>query len=249
MKMRFEDPVGDFPFYKGLPSRISAGQWLFVLAMVVVGFLSIALPIPGFGGTWGQFIPALLLPGLPLAALAFVAPNSWRAIFGKVSRREIQLMFGFAALNILVTLSIGVILQAFTEVASNSATSQLGSLDTAGRIAFFAKTIPQLLGEEVITILPFLAALQLFSKGFGLNRQAAIVGTWLLTALMFGLIHLPTYGWNVVQCIAVIGSARLVLTLAWIKTKNLWVSTGAHIVNDWLLFLVALLGSSLVVKT
>ena len=158
-------------------------------------------------------------------------------------------MFGFAALNILVTLSIGVILQAFTEVASNSATSQLGSLDTAGRIAFFAKTIPQLLGEEVITILPFLAALQLFSKGFGLNRQAAIVGTWLLTALMFGLIHLPTYGWNVVQCIAVIGSARLVLTLAWIKTKNLWVSTGAHIVNDWLLFLVALLGSSLVVKT
>jgi membrane protease YdiL (CAAX protease family) len=31
-------------------------------------------------------------------------------------------------------------------------------------------------------------------------------------------------------------------------TKNIWVSTGAHIVNDWLLFLVALLGSSLAVK-
>ena len=247
--MRFEDPVKDFPFYNGLPSTISAKQWFFVLAMVVVGFLPFALPIPWFTGTWGQFIPALLLPGIPLAALAYVAPNSWKAIFGKVSRREIQLMFGFAALNILVTLSIGVILQAFTEVTSNSATSQLGSLDTAGRIAFFAKTIPQLLGEEVITILPFLAALQLFSKGFGLSRQAAIVGAWLLTALLFGLIHLPTYGWNVVQCIVVIGSARLVLTLAWIKTKNIWVSTGAHIVNDWLLFLVALLGSSLVVKT
>jgi membrane protease YdiL (CAAX protease family) len=249
MKLRFEDLVGDFPFHNGLPSRIAAGQWFFVLAMVVVGFLSIALPIPWFEGTWGQFIPALLLPGLPLAALAFVAPNSWKSIFGKVSGREIRLMFGFAFLNIVVSMSLGAIVHALTEVTPNSTTSQLGSLDTVGRIAFFAKTIPQLLGEEVITLLPFLAALQLFSKGFGFSRKAAIVGAWLLTALLFGLIHLPTYGWNVVQCIVVIGSARLVLTLPWIMTKNIWVSTGAHIVNDWLLFLVALLGSSLVVKT
>jgi membrane protease YdiL (CAAX protease family) len=248
MKMRFEDPVGDFPFYKGLPSSISARQWLFVLAMVALGFLPLALPIPLFTGTWGQFIPALLLPGLPLAALAFVAPNSWKAIFGKVSGREIRLMFGFAFLNIVVSMSLGVIVYALTQVTSNAATSQLGSLDTVGRIAFFAKTIPQLLGEEVITILPFLAVLQLLSKGFGFDRKAAIVGAWLLTALLFGLIHLPTYGWNVVQCIVVIGSARLLLTLPWIMTKNIWVSTGAHIVNDWLLFLVALLGSSLVVK-
>jgi membrane protease YdiL (CAAX protease family) len=52
----------------------------------------------------------------------------------------------------------------------------------------------------------------------------------------------------VVQCIIIIGSARLVLTLPWIMTKNIWVSTGAHIVNDWLLFLMGLLGSSLAVK-
>lgn len=158
-------------------------------------------------------------------------------------------MFGFAFLNILLTMGIGVILNAVTEVTSNGSTSQLGSLDTVDRIAFFAKTIPQLLGEEVITILPFLAALQLFSRGFGFSRKAATVGAWLLTALLFGLIHLPTYGWNVVQCIVVIGSARLVLTLPWIMTKNIWVSTGAHIVNDWLFFMVAILGASLVVTT
>lgn len=248
MKMRFEDPVGDFPFYNGLPSTISARQWFFVLAMVVMGFLSIALPIPWFKGTWGQFIPALLIPGLPLAALAFVAPNSWKAIFGKVSGREIRLMFGFALLNILLTMSIGAIVNALTQVTTNGSTSQLGSLDTVDRIAFFAKTIPQLFGEEVITLLPFLAVLQLLSNGFGFSRKAAIFGAWLLTALLFGLIHLPTYGWNVVQCIVVIGSARLVLTLPWIMTKNIWVSTGAHIVNDWLLFIVAILGASLVLK-
>jgi hypothetical protein len=42
--------------------------------------------------------------------------------------------------------------------------------------------------------------------------------------------------------------ARLVLTLPWIVTKNIWVSTGAHIINDWLLFLVTLVGACLVGK-
>jgi membrane protease YdiL (CAAX protease family) len=29
--------------------------------------------------------------------------------------------------------------------------------------------------------------------------------------------------------------ARLILTWAYIRTKNIWVSTGAHIINDWVL--------------
>ena len=208
----------------------------------------LALPIDWPGGSFGQFIPALLLPGLPLAALAYVVPGHWRAIFGKVRGREVKLMLGFALLNIIVTMSVGTIFYALTEVTSNAATAQLGDLDTAGRIAFFAKTIPQLFGEEVITLLPFLALMHWMSTRFGLRRKGAIIGAWLVSSIVFGLIHLPTYDWNWVQCIVVIGSARMVLTLAWIKTKNIWVSTGAHIINDWLLFAVAILGATLTVK-
>jgi hypothetical protein len=152
-------------------------------------------------------------------------------------------------LNVFVSMSIGAIVHALTEVTPNASTAQLGSLDTAGRIAFFAKTIPQLFGEEVITILPFLALLQWCSKDFGMGRKAAIIVAWLATSVAFGLIHLPTYDWNWIQCIVVIGSARMVLTLPWILTKNIWVSTGAHIVNDWLLFAMGLLGAGLVGKT
>ncbi|MGD9812090.1 MAG: CPBP family glutamic-type intramembrane protease, partial [Sphingobium sp.] len=57
-------------------------------------------------------------------------------------------------------------------------------------------------------------------------------------------IHLPTYNWNILQCLILIGGARLVLTLAYIKTKNLWVCTGAHILNDWATFGLAILGAS-----
>ncbi|MDZ7936908.1 MAG: CPBP family intramembrane glutamic endopeptidase, partial [Rhodoferax sp.] len=41
---------------------------------------------------------------------------------------------------------------------------------------------------------------------------------------------------NWAQCLLIIGSARLVLSLAYLKTRNLWVSTLAHIINDWVLF-------------
>jgi hypothetical protein len=243
---RLEDSVGDFPFYNGVPVSLSAAQWLFVVAAVVVGFLVLVLPIPWPGGPLGALIPALLFPVIPLAALARIAPGHWQAIFGKAGRRELRLMLGFALLNIVVSMSVGTIVRAFADVTPNAAAAQLSGMDTAGRIAFFAKTIPQLFGEEVVTVLPFLALLHGLSNRFGAGRKGAIVGAWLITSLLFGLIHLPTYDWNLVQCIVVIGSARMVLTLPWILTKNIWVSTGAHIVNDWLLFTLGLLGAVLV---
>jgi membrane protease YdiL (CAAX protease family) len=240
---RLEDPVGDFPFYNGVPVSLSAAQWLFVMAAVVVGFLVLVLPIPWPAGPLGALIPAVLFPLIPLAALARAAPGHWQAIFGKVGWRELRLMFGFALLNIVVSFSVCASVRAFVDVTPNAVTAQLGAMDMAGRIAFYVKTLPQLFGEEVVTILPFLA---LLSHRFGVRRRGAVVGAWLISSLLFGLIHLPTYDWNLVQCIVIIGTARMVLTLAWIWTKNIWVSTGAHIVNDWTLFTMSLLGAGLV---
>jgi CAAX protease family protein len=246
---RLEDPVGDFPFYNGVPVGLSGWQWLFVMAAVAGGFLVLVLPIPWPGGPLGALIPAVLFPAIPLAALARVAPGHWTAIFGKVGWRELRLMFGFALLNLVVSMSVGAIVSALANVTPNAATAQLSGMDTTGRIAFFAKTIPQLFGEEVVTLLPFLALMLALTKWFGAGRKGAIAGAWVVSSLLFGLIHLPTYEWNLIQSILVIGTARMVLTLAWILTKNIWVSTGAHIVNDWLLFTLSLLGAGLVGMT
>jgi membrane protease YdiL (CAAX protease family) len=243
-----EDPGRDFPFYNGAPVGLSAWQWLFVMAAVAAGFLVLILPIPWPGGPLGALIPAVLFPAIPLAALAHVAPGHWKVIFGKVGGRELRLMLGFAVLNIVVSMSVGAIVRAVADVTPNAATALLSGMDMAGRVAYFAKTIPQLFGEEVVTLLPFLALMYALTSWFGVGRKGAIVGAWLVSSLLFGLIHLPTYDWNLVQCIVVIGSARLVLTLPWILTKNIWVSTGAHIVNDWLLFTLSLLGAGLVGK-
>jgi membrane protease YdiL (CAAX protease family) len=245
---RLEAPAGDFPFYRGTPVSLSAGQWLLVMVAVAVGFAVLVLPIPWPDGPLGALIPAVLFPAIPMIALAHVAPDHWKAIFGRVGGRELKLMLAFALLNIVVSMSVGAVVRLLVDVTPNAAAAQLNGMDTAGRIAFFAKTIPQLFGEEVITILPFLVLLSLLSNRFGVGCKRAIVGAWLLSSLLFGLLHLPTYDWNWVQCIVVIGTARMVLTLAWIVSKNIWASTGAHLINDWLLLGMSLLGASLVGK-
>jgi membrane protease YdiL (CAAX protease family) len=245
---RLEDHFGDFPFYAGVPVALSMGQWLLVMAGVVGGFAALVWPIPWPGGPLAPMIPAVLFVAIPLAVLARVAPGHWSVIFGRVGWRELRLMVGFALLNVFVSMGVGALVQAFAEVTPNAATGQLAAMGNGERLAFFAKTLPQLLGEEVVTVLPFLLVLTLLRRHSGFGRKSAVLGAWLVSSLLFGLIHLPTYNWNWVQCIVVIGTARIVLTMAWIRTKNIWVSTGAHIINDWLLFSFALVGSGLAAK-
>ena len=54
-------------------------------------------------------------------------------------------------------------------------------------LKFRAKLFLNILGEEVITILPFLAILYWLTKSLGVGRKGAIIGAWLLTALRFRL--------------------------------------------------------------
>ncbi len=246
---RWEDFGSDFPFYRGSPTALTYRQWWLVLAAVAAAFMALAMTasIKGAGLFW-PFLPAIGLAAIPLLALWRVAPGHWSNLLGKVGGREVRLMLGFALLNIVISMCLGAIVMWLGHTSSNSSTSQLGALDAVELIAFFAKTIPQLLGEEVITILPFLALLQWLTQSLRWGRKAAIVTAWVCTSVMFGLLHLPTYDWNWLQCIVVIGGARMVLTLPWIMTKNLWVSTGAHITNDWILFGAGVLGAGLAVK-
>lgn len=72
----------------------------------------------------------------------------------------------------------------------------------------------------------------------------AVLIAWLATAIWFGAAHLPTYGWNSAQAFLTIGVARLVLTLAYLRTKNIAVSTSAHIINDSVLLTGAIIGAT-----
>lgn len=242
---RFEYPDRDFPFYNGRPVRIPTAWWLFLMATVAVGFVALVVPFPVYRGTLGQFIPAILFVAIPLAGLIVVTPKHWTAIFRRIGRRDVLWMVVFAIVNLVVSLAAAFVVDGVFGTTTNPAVAALAGMTTVERILFYLRTIPQLFGEEVLTVLPFLALLTLLTYRMHVPRKAAIIVASLVVAVGFGLLHLPTYGWNVQQSIIVIGLARLVLLLPYLKTKNIWVSTGAHILNDWILFTVTLIGADL----
>lgn len=243
---RIEEPGRDFPFYADVPIRITVGQWMLILVAVSVGFGILIAPIAWPFSPIGSFLPAILFPAIPMAVLALLSGRHWRSLLGPIGGYEVKWMVLIALLNIVVTMLVGALVSATTGTSANPIIASAGSLDAMGLLSLFGKTVLQLFGEEVLTILPFLAMMQLFTRALSLRRDQALFLSWVLSAVMFGLLHLPSYEWNWVQCIVIIGSARLVLSLAYIKTKNILVSTGAHILNDWMLIGMSLLGRSLV---
>jgi membrane protease YdiL (CAAX protease family) len=230
------EPAGpDFPYFGGNPPTLSGGGWLLVMLAVAAGFAALNVPLPFTDTLLTGWLRAATFVLLPLAALGVAAPGNWRAIFGRVGGREIKLMFVFAITNIVVSMAIGVVIKTFGTTIGNAGLASATQMEGARLFNFFMKVALQLLGEEILTILPFLAILAFCHDKLGWGRNRSMLVAWLISAVVFGLLHLPTYNWNLVQCLVVIGSARLVLTWAYVWTKNIWVSTGAHIINDWAL--------------
>lgn len=224
----------DFPFYNGKPVALSARNWILVLSGVALGFAALLLP---FTHAAARLIPAILFPLLPLLVLRGVAgPGTWQALFKPIRLGDMLLALGVALLNIAVSFTVAWLVSQLFSTSANPVMQLLSQESTTDRSLFLLSTIPQLLGEEVLTMLPLLALLTWFHGHFGFSQRKSLVLAWLLSALPFALVHLPTYQWNLVQCLLIIGSARLVLSLAYLRSKNLAVSALAHIINDWLLF-------------
>jgi membrane protease YdiL (CAAX protease family) len=235
------EPAGpDFPYYAGNPPTLSGGGWSLVVVAVAAGFAALTVPLPFTDTLLTGWLRVAAFVLLPVAALGIAVPGNWRAIFGRVGGREIKLMFAFALTNIVISFAIGAVIKAFGTTIGNASLADAANMEGARLFNFFMKVAPQMLGEELLTILPFLAILALCHDRLGWSRKLSGLTAWLVSAIMFGLLHLPTYDWNLVQCLVVIGSARLVLTWAYVWTKNIWVSTGAHIINDWTLMAVTI---------
>lgn len=235
----------DFPYYDGDPVELSPAGWLVVLAFTAAGFAAlIALPLvwPGRIGGWASIALFVLLP---LISMRFTAGRYWSAIFHRPTVRDVLIGLAFAPLTLMVSGTAALALMQVSVTAANPAMELLQHLHGLEFANFLGGTAPQLLGEELVTVLPLLALLTLFHRGLRLPRCAAVAAAWIGSALIFGALHLPTYQWHLGQALLVIGAARLVLTLPFLITKNVWSSFVAHLTHDWSLFAMVLAAAAL----
>lgn len=221
----------DLPFYNGRPVEIDGTGWLALMASVAIAFLALTL-IP-FRSFPYNLVPALAFVGIPILALHRVAGRQWTCLFRRVGFRSAALILVFGAVTLVGSMAIGWILQRFFELQSNPVADQIAAMSPSEITATLLVTGIQLVGEELFGIFPFLAILWLCVQHLNLSRSWGTLIALVISSLFFGAAHLPTYDWHWAQSLIGIGFARVILTFAYIFTRNLWVSAGAHIVNDW----------------
>ena len=220
---------------------VSGAGWAIVTGATVLAFALLAV-IP-----WStpplNFIPTVLFAGIPLAAYLLVNRGRRPMILRRIGLRSVAIAVGFALLTIVSSFAAGLALSQVMSLTSNTIIAGLAGETAWDLIILLARSAIQLVGEELITILPLLAVLWLGTRRLGLSPRTAMIAAVILSTAWFAALHLPTYDWNVAQCFGTIGVARLVLTAAFLVTRSLWVSSIAHIVNDWSLFLFVFIGS------
>jgi hypothetical protein len=204
--------AGELPFQDGRPVVIGGRGWLLVLAGTALGFATlVAVKAQGLAASLAL---GTLFVLIQLGAFALAAGRHWTALFGRVGPRQVGQMVLFALVTMAVSLGAALAVGAVAPPNPNPVVARLAEMPWGGFVVAVLPTLPQLLGEELLSILPFLAMLWVGRQVLGLGSGPALLAALLGSSLLFGAAHLPTYGWNWEQAFGIIGSARLVLTLA-----------------------------------
>lgn len=233
----FENRDLDFPFYNGKPLMPMTGWIILVLAIIVyVGLVFGAFNfIPGFEGSiLSDVIPPLVL----ILAACYCFRGNLGSIFRKPEFKDLKVIILCFIIYIIFSAAMNILLGSLGLVnrsaASNSA-SPLGQTILSAAIIYFG-----LIGEElfkVTILLLFMAIMYGFTKD---RKNSVIVGT-IVCCILFGLLHLRVYGFNLIVCLLVGGVGCLIHLYPYLKTKNIVNSYLTHILIDTLAVVLPML--------
>lgn len=226
----------EYPFQPGSDADLSGRGWALVMAGCLFGFVALVTVGQVLQGVMGRWLSVLLFLGLPIIGLRGAAGRGWTLMFPAPTWRDVWIGLAFVPAVLVVSVLVALIVVQAGATTANPVVGLLAGMKGPDLALFAASTLPQLLGEELVTLLPFLGLLALLCGRLRLRPDLAVAIAWMISALLFGALHLSTYGWNLAQAFGVIGAARLVLTLPYLITRNIWSSAVTHVTHDWLLF-------------
>ncbi|RVU54356.1 CPBP family intramembrane glutamic endopeptidase [Anaerosphaera multitolerans] len=218
--IRTEDYT-DFPF-----GNVSNLRWFLSLTLLFLTFFLIFV-----GGIVENIIIAIVffVAGC-FVSLYLLDKRFWRKVFkplklGDLFKIFLVLLFTYAAAFLVSQLSVSM---------NDNPIIDMLSKDKV--VIYFFISILQLLGEEILFLIPFLF---IFNKlKYKTNKKVALTIAWFLSSEIFGILHLPTYSYNLFQCLVVIATIRFALSLGYIWTKNLTVTYIVHVLYDWIILLL-----------
>jgi uncharacterized protein len=184
----------------------------------------------------------LLVPSLytvpQIALFCFLFKKNFLMFFRKIDKKQIKLLVWAGIFSFGIAIAISALLQyGFSYTAA----------DNANTVSFVPSDsfilIIQLLGEEVLFFSTFFFILKLFTYTEKPQYGISICITSVLSCVLFGLAHLSTYDYRIIQCLFIIGFPCFIKILLLLKTRNLWCTYTAHLAHDLLAVLIVALGT------
>ncbi len=203
--------------------------------------ISIVLLAAGFYMLEKVYSPVSFL-GLFLAGIIGVVItfgfDGLKKIFSKPNKGSAKVIL----ISVIVCYVLSISLAIFANTVLNQPTSANPIKDAftgsiANSLSVLFKTIFMLIGEELFVTLPLVIIVIFLVKKAKLSQSRAVIIATVITAILFGAIHLPTYQWNVFQCFVIIGLTRIPFTIATLKTNSMVSGVIAHIIYDWCIFI------------
>lgn len=178
----------------------------------------------------------LLLSGL-IGAWLLYGLDGVKKIFSKPKKGSFKLIVVSIIGAYLISISTGVISNFILHqtTAINPIKEQFGG-SLFGSFIMLFKTLFMLAGEEILVTLPLIIIVSLLINKTKLSQSKAVIIATILTAIIFGAMHLSTYQWNLFQCFVTVALTRIPFTIASLKSDSMISGIIGHIAFDWILF-------------
>ena len=224
---KFEDENMDFPFYNGIP-QLSKIDWIvFALAPFLIALISLS------GGRCIPFVEMLPNGTLPVCyflvsfiPIAYICHGKLGLIFKKPKLKDFKVIIICFILYFIFSIVFGYLAN-YLGFATNANPAMKHSISLLPVIL----TLIQLMGEELFKVSVLLISMGVIYK-FTKNRKNTMIFGTFICMMLFGLIHLTAYNYNIFQCLILIGLGSIIHLYPYIKTKNIVNSYLVHILID-----------------
>lgn len=216
---KFEDREYDIPFYNGFPPLTASKIVVLILGLMISFISPFVIPIEGY-----QIPKALIICLSTLIPVVYALKGNLSMVFRVPKQKDIVIIIlGVVGIFVLTMLVNGIFAIIGVTASENSAIN--GAL-----IVEVISIIIQLMGEELVKFISL--ALIVFAAYKTLGRKGAIILGIIVSQLIFSLLHIPAYGFDLVRLLLGIGVVWSILPIIYVKTKNIVVVYIIHLLFD-----------------
>lgn len=222
----YEQDREDLPYYNDRNYSFDLTRFAVFNLFLFLGVLT-----PVFGSTSGIFsvffrIAFSLI--LYISGYIYMFGGAWKDKFFKKPKELLPII-----IFLFLTLVSGSVLFYLLNFISDVDLLSVGEITSVSMLLTnILSVLFQVIGEELFAVGLFMGILIFGNRMMSLDRKPLIIFSLMVSSLLFGLLHLPVYNYNLLQCLFVIGLTRLIMTVLFFMKRNIVYSYIVHVLYN-----------------